>query len=73
MDWSPRSRETSWLPVMAASSTSWMRMPPPVRTHASVPKEERLAKGIADGLVRLSVGIENFEDLRADLERALGQ
>ena len=42
-------------------------------THASVPEEERLAKGIADGLVRLSVGIENFEDLRDDLERALDQ
>ena len=51
---------------------SLIELPAPM-THASVPKEERLAKGIADGLVRLSVGIENFEDLRADLERALGQ
>ena len=51
---------------------SLIELPAPM-TNASVPKEERLAKGIADGLVRLSVGIENFEDLRADLERALGQ
>ena len=51
---------------------SLIELPAPM-THASGPEEERLAKGIADGLVRLSVGIENFEDLRDDLERALGQ
>ena len=51
---------------------SLIELPAPM-THASVPEEERLAKGIADGLVRLSVGIENFEDLRDDLERALDQ
>jgi cystathionine beta-lyase/cystathionine gamma-synthase len=41
-------------------------------THASVPKEERKKIGITDGLVRLSVGVEDVEDLRADLEAALG-
>ncbi len=45
---------------------------PAIRTHASVPKERREALGIADGFIRISVGIEHFEDLRADLERALG-
>ncbi len=40
-------------------------------THASVPREARLAKGFADGLLRLSVGIEDYEDLRADLAQAL--
>ena len=40
-------------------------------THASVPREERLAIGLADGLLRLSVGIEDLEDLREDLEQAL--
>ena len=40
-------------------------------THASVPREERLAIGFADGLLRLSVGIEDLEDLREDLEQAL--
>ena len=35
--------------------------------------EERKAVGIGSGFIRLSVGIEDFEDLRADLERALSQ
>jgi cystathionine beta-lyase/cystathionine gamma-synthase len=37
-------------------------------THASVPAETRQQLGITDGFIRLSVGIENVEDLRADLE-----
>jgi cystathionine beta-lyase/cystathionine gamma-synthase len=41
-------------------------------THASVPAEERQRLGITDGLVRLSVGIEDVEDLIADLEKAFG-
>jgi cystathionine beta-lyase/cystathionine gamma-synthase len=41
-------------------------------THSSVPPAERLKMGISDGLVRFSVGIENVEDLLADLEQALG-
>jgi cystathionine beta-lyase/cystathionine gamma-synthase len=44
---------------------------PASMTHASVPREERLAIGFADGLLRLSVGIEDFEDLRDDLDHAL--
>ena len=40
-------------------------------THASIPPEIRLARGIDDGLVRLSVGIEDVADLQADLEQAL--
>ena len=40
-------------------------------THASIPAEIRQARGVDDGLVRLSVGIEDVEDLQADLERAL--
>jgi cystathionine beta-lyase len=40
-------------------------------THASVPKEEREALGIVDGLIRLSVGVEAVEDLIADLNGAL--
>ena len=42
-------------------------------THIMVPREVRLAGGIADGLIRLSVGIEDKEDLRKDLEHALSQ
>ena len=44
---------------------------PAVMTHASVPTERRAEIGISDNLVRLSVGIEDVEDLRADLAQAL--
>ena len=44
---------------------------PASMTHASVPRDARLAMGFADGLLRLSVGIEDAADLRADLEQAL--
>ncbi len=44
---------------------------PAIMTHASIPAEERAKLGISDSFIRLSVGIEAFEDLRADLEQAL--
>jgi cystathionine beta-lyase/cystathionine gamma-synthase len=44
---------------------------PASMSHASYHRDDRLAHGIGDGLVRLSVGLEAFEDLRDDLERAL--
>ena len=44
---------------------------PATMTHASVPKEEREARGFKDGLIRLSVGIEAVEDLVDDLKAAL--
>ena len=44
---------------------------PAVMTHASVPPERRAALGISDGLVRVSVGIEDIDDLKADLAEAL--
>ncbi|GAI52331.1 unnamed protein product, partial [marine sediment metagenome] len=44
---------------------------PASMTHSGIPVEERLKAGITDGLVRLSVGIENVEDQIADLEQAL--
>jgi cystathionine beta-lyase/cystathionine gamma-synthase len=40
-------------------------------THASIPADVRAARGVDDGLVRLSVGIEDVDDLRGDLEQAL--
>ena len=46
---------------------------PSTTTHRSVPDEERLALGLTDGWVRLSVGLEAFEDLERDLSRALDQ
>jgi cystathionine gamma-lyase len=45
---------------------------PAIMTHASIPKEERKKAGLDDGLIRLSVGIEDVEDLLADLKRGLG-
>jgi cystathionine gamma-lyase len=42
---------------------------PGIMTHASIPEAQRTALGIADGLIRVSVGIEHVEDLLADLER----
>ena len=45
---------------------------PAIMTHASVPPEARAKLGISDSLVRLSIGIEDTEDLAADLESALG-
>ena len=44
---------------------------PVTMTHGSVPREERIAIGITDGLIRLSVGLEDPKDLIADLEQAL--
>ncbi|WP_026461514.1 cystathionine gamma-synthase [Adhaeribacter aquaticus] len=45
---------------------------PASMTHASIPREERLKGGLSDSLIRLSVGIEDYEDLLADLEQAIG-
>jgi cystathionine beta-lyase len=45
---------------------------PASMTHASIPKEEREKTGVVDSLIRLSVGIEDIEDLIADLEKAIG-
>ncbi len=44
---------------------------PATMTHAEVPKEDRLARGLTDGLVRISVGIENIDDIIQDLSLAL--
>jgi cystathionine beta-lyase/cystathionine gamma-synthase len=43
---------------------------PALMTHASIPEEKRQALGISDTLIRLSVGIEHVDDLKADLEQA---
>ena len=44
---------------------------PAIMTHASIPEDMRRRVGVSDGLVRLSVGIEDVDDLTADLEQAL--
>ena len=45
---------------------------PATMTHASIPKAEREQSGVVDSLIRLSVGIEDVEDLIQDLTQALG-
>lgn len=45
---------------------------PASMTHASIPREERIANGLVDSLIRLSVGIEDAEDLIEDLKQAIG-
>lgn len=44
---------------------------PASMSHFGIPREERLKYGITDGLIRLSVGIENIEDIIRDLDQAL--
>jgi cystathionine gamma-lyase len=46
---------------------------PASMTHASIPREERMKNGLSDSLVRLSIGVEDVEDLLADLEQALAK
>jgi cystathionine beta-lyase/cystathionine gamma-synthase len=45
---------------------------PASMTHASIPREERIKNGLTDSLIRLSVGIEDVEDLILDLNQAIG-
>ena len=45
---------------------------PASMTHASIPREERIKNGLSDSLIRLSVGIEDAEDLVEDLRQAIG-
>ena len=44
---------------------------PATMTHASIPKEEREKSGVVDSLIRLSVGVEDADDLVEDLKQAL--
>jgi cystathionine beta-lyase/cystathionine gamma-synthase len=46
---------------------------PATMTHAAIPKEERLAAGLTDGLIRVSVGIEHIDDMKADLQAAFDE
>jgi cystathionine beta-lyase len=45
---------------------------PASMTHASIPREERIKNGLSDSLIRLSVGVEDAEDLMEDLQQAIG-
>jgi cystathionine beta-lyase/cystathionine gamma-synthase len=58
------------LTLQTLAAGCWLRIRP-IMTHAAVPKEEREKLGISDTLVRLSVGVEDLDDLVRDLENAL--
>jgi cystathionine beta-lyase/cystathionine gamma-synthase len=45
---------------------------PASMTHASIPRDERIKNGLSDSLIRLSVGVEDAEDLIDDLAKAIG-
>ena len=45
---------------------------PASMTHASIPREERMKNGLGDSLIRLSIGIEDVDDLIEDLKLAIG-
>ncbi len=57
--------------AVSLGNTDTLIQHPASMTHANVPREERLKVGITDGLVRLSVGVENIEDILRDLDQAL--
>ena len=61
------------LPVFAVSlgAVESILSYPAKMSHAAMPKEERTKRGITDGLLRLSVGVENADDLQADFAQAL--
>ena len=63
------------LPVLAVSlgGVESILSYPATMSHGAMPREERLARGITDGLVRLSVGLEDPDDLIRDLEQALAK
>lgn len=57
--------------AVSLGNTDTLIQHPASMTHANVPREERLKIGLTDGLVRLSVGVENVEDILRDLDQAL--
>lgn len=59
--------------AVSLGETATLIQHPPTMTHVVVPKEERLKMGIGDHLLRLSAGLEAWEDLIEDLEQALEQ
>ncbi len=59
--------------AVSLGGTETLASHPAAMTHSDVPPDERLRLGITEALVRLSIGVENPDDLIADIEQALGQ
>jgi len=72
-DTAGRFLKAARLPLLAVSlgGVESILSYPATMSHAAMPRPERLARGIEDGLVRLSVGLESEQDLRDDLDQAL--
>ncbi len=64
---------TIWLPAATLGDIYSLALHPATASHRNLTAEERAAVGISDGLLRLSAGIEDTEDLIADLEQALAK
>lgn len=61
------------MPAVSLGGVESILSYPAMMSHAAMPRDERLARGITDGLLRLSAGLEAAEDLVADMESALRQ
>lgn len=61
----------SFLPVLNPWEVESLIGHPASMTHASIPKEDRMANGLTDSLIRLSIGVEDVDDLIADLDQAI--
>ncbi len=72
MDWFARRDTPMELAVSLGSTTTYIQHPASM-THAGVPRDERLRRGISDGLVRLSVGLEGFDWLAGGFEAGFRQ
>ena len=59
------------LPAVSLGGVESILSYPSMMSHAAMPQAERLKRGITDGLVRLSVGLESSDDLVSDLDTAL--
>ncbi len=57
--------------AVSLGDTSTLVQHPGLMTHSVMPKKERNAVGITDGLIRISVGLEDIEDIKSDIEQAL--
>jgi len=59
--------------AVSLGATDSLAQSPALMTHAPIPREDRLAAGIQDELIRLSIGIENVDDIISDIEQALAK
>lgn len=70
MDYAAKNSDVISLAVSLGGVDTLVQHPASM-THASIPEKEKLAKHITPGLVRISVGIEDYEDIEKDLKKAL--